>query len=156
MLQSLIFAAPSPTMQYLINEPLSMLDMGLYKLETYLNKGMKGHFSSSEELSTKLIRTTADLDYNYSKDMIVVHHFFTIDSQADEMSCKKIIKATKSAINLEIWTAFKHNGFIRNSEPKSLLDDVKNKIYIKAYVTGTNKKINCESYLVEETILFPK
>lgn len=59
---------PSPTVQYLMNEPVSMFDWGMYKLTLYLNQEFRDRYQ--KKISTFAPRITVHYDADSNKIQI--------------------------------------------------------------------------------------
>ena len=120
------FAEPSPGFKYLMNQPVSMLDWGVYRLEEYLSRGMY-------EREFQII-----VSYNWETDRIIIGINRTQENPAkNEIEAVEKLRGTidliRSRCGIDPRTGtpykgianvyaryFRHAGFKYKSEPENL------------------------------------
>lgn len=157
------FAEPSPTVRYLMNEPVSRLDWGIYQLQKELeelNVSVRYNWDENRiEISKSSSETPKDL--NQAKILC-----------KEEVSNLKIILGVNPEIgkpygeNSFLWVFFRHEGYKLKSEPETLWEDLDNITrlsvtfrinrvgFVPLEEESTEKLLSCESGLLDTKVLY--
>lgn len=154
---------PTPKINYLMNEPASLFDLGMYRL----GEGL------SNAVILKENRISAAPFYDWDKNRIKIKGFSSINKSLDmkeaKLLCSDVIRRIKSYLMVDSETGksflgthsifesfFSHDGYKNKSEPSDLYSDIDNITEIEAYVgeEGKEFKINCKSPLMSKEIMF--
>ncbi|WP_422452204.1 hypothetical protein [Endozoicomonas sp. ALC066] len=161
-------ASPSPIVHYLMNEPLTLWDMGIYK--------MNSDFRIIKDYDGSYITSTS-IGYNWEKNNIVIavsddNKKNGSKSESDFKEwCVKAVHAVKQHLGISpkngkpiysdhslIHTYFRHKGYVNNNEPESLgshLDSI-------TMITGlylpkkesSQKMLRCNATLLGTEIIY--
>lgn len=161
--QNSALAAPDQTTRYLINQEISLLTWGMYRIDQALNERF-----ASRNLSS---RTT----YNYGRDTITIglsNGFSDSELVPTKRNCKEIVNETRraSGINPETGqpsngsnsffiTYFGQTGYSAKSRPNHIGDGLDRKIRIDVSLGPTDSNmetINCQGALLSRQVLFPE
>lgn len=125
-------ADPNKTISYLMSEPMSMFDWGMYRL----SRGVIGNYYANNEHVSNA--GSLSVDYDWDKNIIVMHH--TIYQKTESLKkissrdlCKELIKSFKfwhKAPTQSLGKFFVHKDFRSKSEPANLVRDVESLIVI--------------------------
>ncbi|MEE9117701.1 MAG: hypothetical protein V3U02_03765 [Calditrichia bacterium] len=138
-------AEPTPTVSYLMNEPASMLDLGLMRLERLMNE-MNLDLSVDNNIPSDM---SASYDLDSNKIVIIITYNTYI--KHDKNPPKDIKKSVTSMVNnfklifASIGPFFKHTGYTIKNEPENLLEEIDKITEIKVVFWGTS--IQCISPL---------
>jgi hypothetical protein len=162
---------PDSSVKYLMNEPVTMFDWGLYRLSAFAKLIAIGQSRRGEG---KVIVT--NVGYNWSKNRINIT--IAVYPNADSLKkhnlrdlCTTVVKKYKTALGYKdtgrykkmfgIQRFFKHEGFKKNNEPKGLTEDLDNITYINVKIHAISseskkyeEKTECVSNLSEDNIDF--
>lgn len=122
-------ASPSEVSNYLMNEPASMMDYGIFQLVNSLKEGYG---------------INATIEYDWDKDRIIVSkNSDSIESMDTKQqnylkernsACRKEIMKFKNILTIVLAPSFNHIGFERKSIPKDFGDNLAKLVTIK--ITG--------------------
>ena len=137
----IVLAEPTPTIKYLMNETVTMLDWGLYKL----NKDM----SKEPLLEGMKPQSHISVNYNWEHDKIRIvgtppFHRFQSEKAAQDW-CKEFVNNIRTFFGVDpstgevratsptyIYTYFVHQGFKKKNQPKNLGEDLDRLVEIVA------------------------
>ena len=164
-------AEPTSTISYLMNTPVSMLDFGIYKLESRL-------FEMRESWAIAKFEPTVQVQYRYDLNRIIILLRYAIFKKDDIKDIQKIdikhritmmIKSLKTlgfALNSEgipspfensvMELYFGHVGYEIKGEPKNIgkeLDQI-TEIYVEFF--NGKEWIKCKSPLIGNTMYWSK
>lgn len=133
-LSSVSYSEPTPTLQYLINEPVSMLDWGLFQLNNKLNEISVG-YDDGKKFKTITLNTI--VLYNFEKNTIIINShpkelYYVIDGKKNaKQLCKDIATNIRATLVISpnppfesffsillIDTLFSHRGYTKSDRPK--------------------------------------
>jgi hypothetical protein len=168
LIASNLLADPSKVFSYLMDEPVSLLDIGIYKMSKQL-----------EDWDMKLSKDIEKLTYvnSYSQylwndnTLLVTRSVGVDDSYNAKTLCKYVINNTKYFFNVDnnatrdkgyagIGTKwFSHNGYSNNKRPKELDNLIEKRTKVRVYINSKmkNKKIiqtQCQAFLLSKEISF--
>lgn len=130
------FSGPDETTQHLMNDPVSMLDLGVLKAEIALRNQDLGSMRFQWDVNRFYI-----LKWMYGGDFS--------DENSAEQACASWVKKVREmgGINLETGEAmfsfstfaegFSHDGFARGNEPKNLYTNLDQLFVLKCHVRGS-------------------
>lgn len=162
------YGEPSGTFRYLMNEPLTLLEWGLYRLEKYTGT-MK-----FEELD--LIKVNSSVGYDWDKNrlqlgFVVYPKHMSLELTPAKELCGKMLLGIRSGFSAEfgdnirdvmgISRFFERESFQSKSRPKSLMKDIENAtvLQVHVYTSLTDKPpyrrvVHCEGSLMGEKVMF--
>ncbi|MHC1725361.1 MAG: hypothetical protein AB9866_04995 [Syntrophobacteraceae bacterium] len=158
-------ADPSNNIKYLINEPVSLFEFGLYRLDSHL----EGCFTGVKLPEKIMVRVTYKWELNRIQVNLIPGRFTkgNITKQEAENYCKEIIQIAKQCLGCEkdasgnirpevsellISGFFSHKGFEKLNEPKRIEKELINIIQINGIVYDAS----CQSNLLDSKIYFTK
>ena len=128
-------ADPGQATNYLINDPVSMMDIGIFKA----NRRMMVLFEDIKSVYRKLdkinlINVTGLSQYKHDDDLIVLNATLgTLETSAEvlESECRDILISMRAVTknNLDVW--FSHEGFQRASAPDNLLNQIGERVELR-------------------------
>ena len=160
----LSFADPGGATQYLINDPVSMMDIGIFRAERDLDIIIQRRNKSYEKRrDLSLTALSGFVSYLYEDDLIVLSAELNGAepiAKTLEDECRLIVELMRTRANIlaEVW--FSHAGFKRSGEPKDLADKIKDRIQLRcdgasAYLGDNNRSIvSARSMLLEKQKVF--
>lgn len=154
-------AEPTANIQYLMNEPVSMFDWGIYRLDKYFEDI---HIDGAQSIFYWT-------DYDWSKNIINLN--FTIETntksrdEAKEIG-KSLINKVRHSLgvdpdmgkpyggNSRLYEYFSHNSSKDNKEPKGIESELEKITVIEVLViAGEGKKgLKCQAPLLGTKIMF--
>lgn len=159
---SLLWSAPSSTFNYLMDEPMSMLEWGMYKTEK-LFKGCSAKGVDEKEIMKE---SYTNVNYNWDNDRLDININFYLENKLNKAKAKDICKKTLESYREE-WlkyilpSQFNHTGFTRTSKPKNFDDEIMNRVYytISIRTSKTNKapfeaKAICEGFYNSDKVMY--
>lgn len=138
---SRLFAEPSNTVLYLINEPVTLFEKGL--------KSFNNMVARTDQFSELLQEPSTFGDYDIEKNRITINgnayqDYKTLKNNLPKDTCKKLIERTKVNLGYEkdgsssvltnmygVAQRFRPQGFTKSDEPQSLESDLASIITIK-------------------------
>src|SRR3972149_9288044 len=156
-----VLAEPTPSMSYLMNEPASLFDLGMFKLNKHLKDGW------SDDV------TVPQAVYDFHEDRILIgfmpfKEIFKIDKGKEY--CRDIIGRIKILLLVDFRTGethfpngmtlkdifFSHEGFHeKKNEPKNLGSDLAKIIDVGVSVPiEKGKMLPCRSPLLSKEIMY--
>lgn len=157
-------AEPSSAIKYLMKEPVSLLEWGMFNLEN--------HIKTFKPISEKVgICYFQNVEYDATENIVIIHGWLNA-KQADKDEiiklCEKAISTYKTILcPMKIATPsglycdyslryFSHNGWKSSSEPGNLFQEIEKitNIYIKVNCPKNDKNIPdaASSFLHNDTI----
>lgn len=160
---------PSNSVAYLMKEPISLLEWGLYRIEDYLN--------TSQLTDLDLIyKPKAHVDYNWNKNLIeiklILHpKYQSLSKVGSKNYCRSALTDLKEIFGygydkevreiFGIKRFFEHKGFSKTNEPKNLTEDIETITQLTVYVYANekdepeyNEQSSCTSRMLEEELFF--
>ena len=137
-------AEPSPTVNYLMNEPATMFDLGMYRLEEYLNKYPFKSLKDEKGIDVGIIFVS----YHWGENRIIIKASPYTESyiSAKDM-CKIMTNKIKTILGigeegvLSIFTKkrignfFQHNNFRTKEEPYNFINEIEKIVEIRVEAT---------------------
>jgi hypothetical protein len=168
-LNSIAFSEPSSDIKWLMNDSVSLLDWGLYKIKQHLQgKEINDSFNMDDGI-INTYEIIPVVSYEYELNRIYING--TIFNYSDIENKKQAKYMCKETINMikQFWlklhpleSFFSHEGYAIKTRPKTINDEIKNITVIKASILPPRpsfnpvdkRTINCESPYKSDTILF--
>jgi len=148
-------AEPDSTIRYLMNEPISMLDFGLYRLGLELEWQTKGHIEEGYRKSDVMVSYDWGKNRIFLRRLWILREDIDVDTLKDE--CKREIRLFRLVVNFALLeNCFRHSGFTSKKEPENLLDNLLKIMEIKIEAMNLYKKkgIVCSAPLLGKDIYF--
>lgn len=155
---------PNTTTRYLMNEPLSMLDFGLYILEKSIERNL-----TKAEYEKIFVFTNYDWNRNRIVIQVLINDSYNTENEGKEV-CRSILNEIREqfAINHKtgkpriekigstISSYFSHEGYTNNNEPKEFNLEIANitTIVVDVILTENSKVIHAEGELLSSKIMF--
>jgi hypothetical protein len=132
----------SPATEYFRDEPVSLFDLGMLRLELSLLES-QDHFSSYYEEHAQADRVTGWFSASYSQrdDMIRIAASFMDEQSSDAQmaeGCRSVLAAMRIMTSKFAWRAFAHYGDERNPELGPMIGDLYERIQLRCYVSGND------------------
>jgi hypothetical protein len=176
LLSSSSNAEPSSTIRYLINEPMSMLDWGLYRIQLDLNR-IRSLTPSPESESPSDHEVRYDWDENRIEISANIYpsHQYVMDTGIDDI-CRDAFWLLKSLFDWNrepIFRAtdgvagfFEHTDYLDKAEPPSKQRDIEVITFFKVTVITNNpnegikgmykKKLSCFGRYLDKDISYTR
>jgi hypothetical protein len=156
----MVEAEPTSSIQYLMNEPVSMLDWGIYRITNRLEKN----------LQLGVVPFSQHASYDWDKNRIIID-IAVIGGTLNE-EAKGWCRAVVSKIRTLMYINDKGNsmfnegassmyfshyaGYAKKSEPEGLYKELDNITLIRVYVSteGMKKPVSCEAPLLGTSIMY--
>jgi hypothetical protein len=166
VLSNPVKAEPSEAIKYLINEPASMLDLALYKLDRSLNG------PNEKNLFTDADHAWGEVKYDWATNRIVLKRIVRYDYRDGKIidvdlkkTCRQAISGLRSRLGIDwqsgefyklehFYRFFGHSGYQRN-RPVGFLDNLAAAIHLRAVVFAESRQ-ECEAPLLGTKVLFPE
>jgi len=156
---------PTPAVQYLMNEPVTLFDLGMLRLEQIFKK---------LALEERELNLNVTVGYAWKENRILIDMYDRRDKvesvQSRKMLCKEDIATLKNFLWISAETGkppfsptsrlqelFSHIGFSRKSEPKNIaaeLDTI-TELSVRLF-TKPSDLTKCKSALLSKEVLFPE
>lgn len=164
-----LYAEPSKTTKYLMNDSLSMLEWGIFKIDNVLNTEK---YPELDSVTRNSFDTTYDWDSNELTIKAVVYPSYEkLKKIGNKEACRLVLSSLKtrfgyhfrdSKVNfLSIANYFKHKGFYKREEPDTFSKDIEKmtRLTVKIYSSETNKpnfdrQSECTSKFLESEVYF--
>lgn len=127
-------ADPGAATRYLMNEPASLFDIAMVRLEAGLNKNLI-NFVTSYRVPALLDYdpiATVTVSYDFDSDAILASIDFIagIDSfKLAEKGCRETLQSARLLVAL-LPNYFHHYGYIESGRPKDINEEVQERIYL--------------------------
>ncbi len=170
------YAEPSKTVTYLMNEPMTMFDWGMYRLEEWIDRKIR--FDKFH-----LIKTFSAVDYDWDRNRLTLEFtiwakYIALTEFSEKALCKELTWYIRGAFGfvpkeeknlatadmrslLSLSRFFQHKDFKSGDEPDNLREEIDNIVNIRfdIYASKNDKSpykhiSSCESPLAGEKILY--
>jgi len=150
----LVMAAPGPGTSYVLNEPASLMDIGILRA--------KYHMAVIEESMNAIVRNGTKNDklivssyarYEFDDDLIVIGFAVRFSGDNPKLECSEIISANRTMVVNHIEEWFFHDGYQSGDQPKDLKKGIGERIEIRCLAGSTRartKLMDKEIYWSEE------
>ncbi|MCH8529599.1 MAG: hypothetical protein LAT80_14790 [Balneolaceae bacterium] len=168
-LTPIVFSEPNSTTRYLINEPVSMMDWGIFKLNGFFQNGTDYKYYGAD-------RGGVNVSYRWNENEILIAHTMFLKNQAttDEANalCSSLLKDSQMRLGVNPSTGelrhgmgperfFVHSGYASSLEPDDLNEQIASIMRIQVSVMSKHEgdmtysyDSVCESKLVSTRVLF--
>jgi hypothetical protein len=166
MVTKAVFADPSTTVKYLMSDPISRWDWGMYRLEQFIR----------ENLPREKEKFILQIDYDWNKNRIYIA-FTPGESDASNTNearekCRNTLNRLKDFLGINPETGkpnpilitsgrigdfFLHKGYSLTSEPQDLWEEIDRITVLSSTVSiksELNKYVRCECPLLGKEVLF--
>jgi len=141
---------PSAVSKYLLNEPVTLMDLGVMRMKESLESSFLKKFYSLTIVAV----------YDEERDRILVHTRYKRKDEDNEMWsqkewCKMLVAEVKGHITFgDILPWFNHQGYDSKLKPKELETKVMNLIEVESQVDSYKNglRIVCKTSFVDEKI----
>jgi hypothetical protein len=137
---ALVCAELGPTTQYLMNEPASLFDIGMVRLENligYWEKQMTSNYKARSKSDP--VGGNVNAYYRAEDDKIYVV-LSTMDESATEeqmeAGCRYALQHIRIYVRKNLHVLFQHVGYRDPSEPAALVSTVGEMFELRCYVSG--------------------
>ena len=148
-----LFANPNDTFKALINESVSILDFGLYKLEKNLDFQSKNNQKDNALL-------ISNCSFNWEENKLEILRTLILEHKVKDLKneCKTLLKSTKEFLSLShnvfLLKNFQHVGYT-NKNMKNVKDtEIINRTEIEITIGSLGEIIRCKSMLNKNDISF--
>lgn len=140
-----ILAAPDSTTQYFMNEPASLFDLGMHRLQALGDRSsgdMTLMYREGAKTDQKMTYGSGNINASYDPEDDMIYVYFSVaDEQANEQQmengCREVLRLLRINTSKSIWRMFAHYGQERDnpSEPmvKALYDKLELRCWIHDY-----------------------
>ena len=147
---------PGAATRYLINEPASLLDVGMIRLRSKL--------PDFAEFAGQLYKNATDIDpiaitvnahYDFEDDKIGINYFVITSGLASaEKGCRQIIYGSHSFLEGDIEKSFRHFGYQSADHPKDLAEKLikRTDVTCRATDVSLSETVTVTSNLASEKI----
>lgn len=170
-----VMAESTSITKYLMNEPVSMMDWGIYQIDRKLNSDdINGMLATRYGL---LKKTAARAEYDWDKNLIRISYSVAIDPKRTQQEkhkkeiCGGLLKRLRTSFGVdtkgklmvpsEISHYFRHRGFLLRREPKDFAREIANVtefqvsiIYDDFRKPNSWFRVGCEGGLLGRNILY--
>jgi len=136
----LTMADPGAATRYLMNEPASLLDVGILRIEQYIETRRVDLVERYAELTKNSnVFVTTMADYSFDDDKVHIHFFVGANSgdQAQE-GCRKLIADLRAEMTTLVVAAFAHSGYTKNQPAENFVDEIVQRTDIYCHVRDLN------------------
>jgi len=171
-----VAAAPDNTARFLMADPVSAMDWGLYRLETRLDSSAR-EWSVAKDLAIVLnAYPMVSVTYDWDENKVGILWLYTIKNVGESRireACAQLVKHTRTTLLVDTDTGkplggahtgiahlFEHRGYTPSKKPKSLERDIDRMIYIKVTLMLSPRKdskaaqIECQGPLLSREVMF--
>ena len=174
-------AEPSKTVEYLMNEPVSMLDLGILRLDRKLGKS-ESNFNYADK-SLKMILGFANYDYEKNRIILSFLHYLNTDlfktkGWTPQTVCKDQLSRVRNEFGfndddskrsysttakdaLSIANSFTHIGYQKKNAQNNLQSEIENISYVEIDIKedclmclSYRTLVKCEGSLYGKEVLF--
>ena len=149
----LAIADPSPVIRKLMHDPVSMLDLGLYRMSQYLQASFEAAGQAGDSPSAF---------YDWGANRIIVAASLiggvpridaqkTCDERINEVRRDFYVVNGDVPTDLVAWEGFfEHHGFATKDSPneKALIEELPKLVHLRIWIFGTGWRARCEAPLL--------
>ena len=142
---ALVWAEPGPVTQYLMNEPASLFDVAMMRLEHlvgYWEKQMTFNYTTASQSGS--VGGNVNAYYRPEDDKIYVV-LSTMDQSATEeqmeAGCRYALAHIRIYVSKSLGELFQHVGYPDSSEPSALYPAVTDMFELRCYVSGHDSSV---------------
>ena len=137
---TLVWAEPGPETHYLMNEPASLFDVGMLRLQHmigYWEKQMTFNYklkSQSDALGGNVNAYYRPEDDKIYVDLIIMDKSATEEQM--EAGCRYALRHMRIYVSKSLHELFQHVGYLDPSEPSALSSALVEMFELRCYVSG--------------------
>jgi len=150
-------AEPDSTIRYLMNEPVSLLDIGIDRFNLYLGYSL----GTGEGQPDSFRRSPVSVSYRWEANKLRLNRILFFNKKIDvdtlKNECKEEIELIRCMVNYGLLeSCFTHLGLATKNEPDNLVRNLEKiiEIRIKVINSDTKKGIECIAPLLGKDIYF--
>jgi hypothetical protein len=154
-------AEPSTTIKYFMNEPVTMFDWGMYRLEEDLQRWASGRKDLEPHVSVVYDWDSNRLDVIFLciQKSSTPSESSTFKKSLAKYQCEGMTQNIREYLNmpLGIERYFRHEGFSNKGSPKKLREDIENITFVRVEICSDKdylKLRTAESPLMGKEIFF--
>lgn len=148
---SISWAEPTPTIQWLMKEPATLMDLGILRIRTELAKSYEQKNLDPEHRGDYLSSVFYDWDQNRIK--VELRAFFEAKDVDDlwggdtRTACKSLLQELILTLTIiRLGPYFSHEGFKRNSEPANLAREIGRITVLQTKIITDQEQVLCQHY----------
>ena len=140
----LAIADPGPATRWLINEPASLMDIGILRAELWFRHVDPIIVASYKNTRDSKFRVESYVRYEYEDDLIVVQLdvFGSIDKK---LRCNDLLIRYGNVAKAHVDRWFAHSGYQSEAQPDELFDAIANRIELRCTALPIEAKKMLES-----------
>ena len=124
-----ILAAPDSTTQYFMNEPASLFDLGMHRLQAFGHRSsgnMTLLYKDGAKTDQKMTYGSGNIHAGYDPDGDMIYIYFSVaDEQANEQQmengCRDVLGLLRIDTSKSIWRMFAHYGQERDNPSQAMV-----------------------------------
>jgi len=132
---------PGSATRYLMNDPVSMLDLGIFRAEQYLERSLETRRKTYKILNDPSFTILkSNVFYVFDDDLIVFSaeiKGLEPDAETLEDECRSIVEDMRIIAKLLPIIWFSHEGFKRSGEPDKLILQIEDRMELRCAGTST-------------------
>jgi hypothetical protein len=125
---NLSIAEPDHILKYLINEPVSLLDFGLFKMTSSIESWFKLP-PIEKAINGRTVMTTLQYEYAHNKihvDLYLFPEEVTGSAEESKQRSKDLLNLIKQIYGqIDLEGVFEHAGYEKSNKPKGIYENVK-------------------------------
>lgn len=129
-------ADPGAATRYLMNEPASMLDIGIVRIAQDIEVRriyVAEQYAIATSTANVLVTTSAD--YSYDDDNVRIHFYIGTDSSRNaENGCRNLVADLGPALKSLVLVAFTHHGYTTSGYTEDLSEQIVRRTEILCWV----------------------
>lgn len=137
-----ILAAPDSTTLHFMNEPASLFDLGMHRLQAFGHRSsdyMTSLYKDGAKTDQKLTYGSGNINASYDPEDDMIYVFFSVaDEQATEQQmekgCREVLRLLRINTSKSIWRMFAHYGQERNNPNEAMVKLLYDKFELRCWV----------------------
>ena len=138
-----VFAAPDSTTLHFMNEPASLFDLGMYRLQSFGDRSseyMTSLYKKGAETDHKMTYGSGSIHTSYDPEDDMIYVFFSVaDEQATEQQmengCREMLRLLRINTSKSIWRMFAHYGQELDNPDRSMVKLLYDKFELRCWVS---------------------
>ena len=135
-------AQAGPTVQSLKDEPATLFDLGMFRLELSFAHSQESIESLySQHAQANPIASWASVSYSVRDEMIRVDAGFMDEQSSDEQmeaGCREVLRMWRIGVSKTAWRFFAHYGEEGHPTVQPMGPDLYDRIILRCYVSGNS------------------
>lgn len=156
---SISLAEPTPSVQWLMNEPATLWDLGLSRIRI----NFAAYYDRKNLRPKTRGKYTPIIFYDWDQNRIKIRLYVKFEAKdIDDLwdgdirtSCKAILQELNLTMHTElrVGSYFSHLGFKRNSEPASLAQEIDKITVLQTKISTDQDQVLCQFYQSEYSFI---